>query len=685
MTVKSVDEDKRIIRGIATTPNMDREGDIVEPLGVRFANPMPLLHQHDSRRPVGTVLFDRPTKDGIAFEARIPQVEEPPSLKDRVDTAWSEIKLGLVRGVSIGFMPRKRERLESGGAHFLEIDVFELSLVTIPAHQDAGITFIKQIALAQIASSESEQEPQEKSFDREQRGNTARNAGPVRLIPPPGSSGASFTKSHQLPPGRSGVPIQREGTDMTTKTIAEQITALEATRAGKAARMSEVMQKSIDEGRSTDAAEREEFDTLEQEVDALDGDLKRLRSLEKAAAVAAKPVGEVKNAIDAATARAGITVPAQPIKMKPQREKGIDFARYAMCVAAGRGNLMQSLEIAKSRYGDDDDVVSIMKAAVNAGTTTDTSWAGALVEAYPRFTGDFVSFLRPMTVLGKFGTDGIPALRRVPFNVSIAGQTSGGTGYWVGQGAPKPLTRFDFTTFNIPFSKVAAISVLTEELIRFSNPSAETVVRDQLAAALIERLDIDLLDPNKAEVANVSPASITNGVTPIASTGNDADAIREDVRLMMQAYINANITPSTGVWIMSASVALSLSLMRNSLGQREFPDITMMGGRFEGLPVIVSEYATSDSNGHDIVLVNASDIWLADDDQVTVDASREASLQMLDDPTNNSGTATPTTMVSMFQTNSVAIRCERMIAWKKRRTQAVQLLGNANWGEPGSS
>ncbi len=59
LTVKAVEEDQRIIRGTATTPTPDRVGDIVEPLGVQFRNPLPLLHQHDSDRPVGTVKFDQ--------------------------------------------------------------------------------------------------------------------------------------------------------------------------------------------------------------------------------------------------------------------------------------------------------------------------------------------------------------------------------------------------------------------------------------------------------------------------------------------------------------------------------------------------------------------------------------------------------------------------------------------------
>ena len=77
LTVKRVDDDARIIEGIATTPTPDRMGDIVEPLGVQFKNPSPLLWQHDSTKPVGTVTFGKPTKDGVAFKARIERSTSP--------------------------------------------------------------------------------------------------------------------------------------------------------------------------------------------------------------------------------------------------------------------------------------------------------------------------------------------------------------------------------------------------------------------------------------------------------------------------------------------------------------------------------------------------------------------------------------------------------------------------------
>ena len=139
---------------------------------------------------------------------------------------------------------------------------------------------------------------------------------------------------------------------------------------------------------------------------------------------------------------------------------------------------------------------------------------------------------------------------------------------------------------------------------------------------------------------------------------------------------------------MSATVALALSLMQNPLGQAEFPGISMNGGTLFGLPVIVSEYvpvvtASTDpvDDGAYVVLVNASDIYFADDGDVAVDLSREASLEMADNPAHNSGTPTPAQLVSMFQTNSVAFRAERTLNWMARRANAVQVLSAVKWGQ----
>lgn len=645
--VKAVDAAKRVIAGTATTPNPDRLGDIVEPLGVTFTNPMPLLLHHNSQKPVGRVVFRTPTKHGIEFEATLPALDEPGPLKDRIDEAWQSLKIGLIAGVSIGFRGIETAFMKDGGVRFLKTEVLELSLVTVPANADATIHTIKSLDIGVPAASGT--------------------AADVSLTP----SGVSDIKV---------VHVTTKDARAMKKTTREQISAFEATRQAKSARMSEIMETSGDAGVTLDAAQTEEYDGLETDVKSIDAHLVRLEALELTNKAAATPI--VGDTLEHGTGSRG----HQVITVKETLPPGIEFARYAMCLASAKGDTAQAERIAKVRYPDNPRIIMTLKAAVEAGTTTDTTWAAPLVQ-YQQYAGDFIEFLRPQTIIGKFGANGVPDLRRVPFNVLIKGQTSGGAGYWVGQGAAKPLTKFDYTSVTFGFTKVANIAVITEELARHSTPSAEANVRDSLASALIARMDIDFVDPAHAATANVSPASITNGVTALVTAGSTAANIRTDIAAFMAPFIAADNAPSSGVWIMTTSTALQLSLLYNALGGREFPDLTMKGGTFAGLPVIVSDYLRTlgSPSGNMVVLVNASDVYLADDGQVVIDASREASLQMDDAPTQSSGgVASPsapvaTSTVSMFQTNSIAIRAERIINWAKRRSTAAQWMANVVW------
>ncbi|WP_242218019.1 phage major capsid protein [Shinella zoogloeoides] len=465
------------------------------------------------------------------------------------------------------------------------------------------------------------------------------------------------------------------------KTIAEQISAFEATRVAKAAELETIMTGT--EGETLDAESAEAADTLTDEIKSIDDHLKRLRLVESLKASTAKPVTNVVDTKSGSDARDG-RVPAQ-VRVKQRSEPGIEFARLAKVKALAHLDRESNRDVAKALYGEDSAVYRLVtKANVVAGASVAGNWAEDLVGDETSVYADFAEYLRPMTIVGKFGQGNIPNLRRVPFRTPLIGQTGGGQAYWVGEGKPKPLTAFDFNRTTLDELKVATISVVTEELLRKSSPSADAILRDALAAAVAERIDIDFIDPDKAAAAGVSPASITNGVVAIASSGNDADAIREDIRALMATFVAANNPPTSAVFIMSSANALAVSLMRNPLGQQEFPGITMNGGTLEGIPVIVSEYFAPVSAGGFVALVNASDIYFADEGGVMVDVSREASLQMLDNPTNDVVTPTATSMVSMWQTNSVAFRAERILNWAKRRASAVALLDEVNWGMPGS-
>ncbi|EFJ8124630.1 phage major capsid protein, partial [Escherichia coli] len=183
--------------------------------------------------------------------------------------------------------------------------------------------------------------------------------------------------------------------------------------------------------------EEEHYDNTAAEIRQVDAHLKRLRELETSKAATAQPVKQAGNGNVATVASAPV------IRVEQKLEKGIGFARFAKSLAAAKGVRSEALEVARRQYPDDSRLHHVLKSAVGAGTTTDPQWAGSLSE-YQEYAQDFIDYLRPQTIIGRFGQGGIPALRQVPFNIRVHAQVSGGAAGWVGEGKARPLTKFDF-------------------------------------------------------------------------------------------------------------------------------------------------------------------------------------------------------------------------------------------------
>ncbi len=637
--VKAVDDDAGIIEGIASTPSTDRMGDIVEPKGATFKLPLPLLWQHNAREPLGHVISAKVTDAGIAIRAQIMRGVLP-----EIDRAWTLIKAGLVRGLSIGFRATEEPEPIKGtwGLKFTKWEWLELSAVTIPANSDATIQTIKSI--------------DEEVLSRAVSGHKAKQ---VRIVPPlPAVAGVS---QHS----------QRGATNVNIK---EQIAGFEAKRAANAAAMQKLMADA--EGATLSQEQQQEFDNFASENDEIDGHLKRLRTLEKS-------MGDVVATATPITPKTGMSedtsrrVRAGEGVLRPNANlpKGIGLARYVKAIAQSKGNYDQAIRYAAQWDNSTPEVTEALKSAIAAGTTTDSAWAGPLVYS-ENLTSEFVEYLRPQTIIGKMA-----GLRRVPFNVRYPTQSAGSSVGWVGQGAAKKVGKLTLSYGTLGFAKAAGIVVITQELARFSSPSAELLVRDDLAAEMVYFLDGQFIDPGVAAVANVSPASVLNGASNIrqaAAVWNTAANVETDVKAFLQTFASNEISMGGSYWIMTPDAALALSMIRTTGGENfAYPDINVDGGMWFGLPVITSNSVPhSVSAGSIVALVKPSEVFYADDGAIAVDVSTEASLEMDSAPSGTSATPTAAQLVSMFQTNSMAIRVERVVNWARRRTYGVGYIDN---------
>ncbi|MCC6489163.1 MAG: phage major capsid protein [Candidatus Hydrogenedentes bacterium] len=633
--IKAVNDEEGVIEGIASTPTTDRMGDIVEPKGAEFKLPLPLLWQHSARDPLGHVISAKVTDAGIAIKAKILRGVLP-----EIDRAWALIKAGLVRGLSIGFRSIEDSDIKgTWGRRFTKWEWLELSAVTIPANSEATIQTIK-------------------SIDEELLRSTA-----------PGQPAQRNVVVRIKSSGASDIPQPKQGA--TNMNLKEQIAGFEAKRAANVAAMTQLMKDA--EGATLDAGKQEEYDTLEAEVSQIDGHLKRLKTLEKMNADTATPVPTSAGTTEDTSrrVRAGEGV----LRPNANLPKGMGLARYAKALAFSKGNYESAIKYAEQWNTSTPEVVEALKAAVAAGTTSDAAWAGPLVYS-ENLTSEFVEYLRPQTIIGK-----MPGLRRVPFNVRYPTQSAGASVGWVGQGAAKKVGKLQLSYGTLGFAKAAGIVVITQELARFSSPSAELMVRDDLASEMRYFLDAQFIDPGVAAVANVNPASVLNGASNVrqaAAAWTTAANVETDVKAFLATFATQEISLDGAVWVMTPDAALALSMIRTTGGENfAYPGINMMGGTWFGMPVITSNAVPhSTSAGSIVALVKQSEVFLADDGAIAIDVSTEASLEMDSAPSGSSATPTAAQLVSMFQTNSMAIRCERVINWSRRRSYGVGYIDN---------
>jgi phage head maturation protease len=139
----SVDAGKMRIRSVITTADPDRAGDVVVPDGLRNAdefmlNPVVLwAHNRSAFPPIGTCEWLDPQPRRVVAETRfargVPFAEDIFRLYEQ----------GVLRGWSIGFVPRKARRLPQTspavppGLWVSEWDLLEYSAVPIPENPGA--------------------------------------------------------------------------------------------------------------------------------------------------------------------------------------------------------------------------------------------------------------------------------------------------------------------------------------------------------------------------------------------------------------------------------------------------------------------------------------------------------------------------------------------------------------------
>lgn len=396
-------------------------------------------------------------------------------------------------------------------------------------------------------------------------------------------------------------------------------------------------------GTELSAEQLDAFNADSAEFDRLTAQIERAQTAERLAAAAAVPVDPVR----------GATVPAEP---RTPVAAGSNLACMVMSIAAaGRDNRAAALHAEQMGF-------SGVAAALNRSTST----AGGYIVP-PGYVAEMVELLRPASVVRSFNPRVIPMPNG---QLNMGRQNGSASASYTGESVDITKSEQTFGNLVMTAKKLTSLVPVSNDLVRYSNPQAMTVVLDDMRQVMGLRQDIafirddgtgDLIKGMRwlADSANVIAANATVNVQNITTDAGKAKS----------AIKRANVPLVNTGWLMHPDVEQYLMDLRNTDGTFAFPE--MERGVFRGLPYKTTTQIPvnlgAGTNETEVYLVEFSQILIADSLEMVLDVSAEASYKE------------GSTLVSAFSRDETVVRAVQAHDFGARHTKALAVLTGVRW------
>lgn len=393
---------------------------------------------------------------------------------------------------------------------------------------------------------------------------------------------------------------------------------------------------------------------------------------------AGRQVAEVvTEAVDAALSKAAeqpqmasrlFGAPA-PTKTPTPQERGILFARYVRALAGGRNDKERAVRVAKA-WGYDDVADALQKSIEKAMSAGDPTAGGFLVPT--EFSQDVIELLRASAVVRSLNPVMMPMTSG---SVKVPRITSGTTASYVGENANITKTGVGTGQLTLTFKKLAALVPISNDLLRYSAPSADGIVRDDAIRALSAREDLAFIS---GDGTSGTPKGLLNWV----AAGNKFDAnstvnlanVTADLGKAMQKIMDANITlviqqgATGGVdvrpgWIFSPQQWKYLTTVLTGTSQYAFRD-EMLRGTLWGFPYRV----TTQCDNSRVYFGAFAHAVIGESLGLIVDASAEAAYH---DGSN---------VIAAFSQDQTVIRVIAEHDFALRHDAAFAVIESVTWG-----
>lgn len=318
--------------------------------------------------------------------------------------------------------------------------------------------------------------------------------------------------------------------------------------------------------------------------------------------------------------------------IEPIRMQNKTFIRAAIAKAADGHN---AALYAENRWGEHSVEAAYIKAAVNPMVAGADATGALTVGKISR--SEFVQAVFSRSILGQMqGLVQVPAITRVNVEASPV------AGAFFGEGTGLPLAQGNIGVYLSDKRKAGVCTVISQELVRATDDTAEATLTGILVRALSRAVDNAFVGSQARD--NVSPEGLAAAATQANGFNAGIDAFTGDIT---QACVLVN--PLTAISLRSPTET----------------QITARGGFYGGMPAICS-YGVPMGK---LFITDATRVLAYIGDAV-VDAMGHADVYGL------SGVAA-NVPVNMFQTSQVALAAQQYIDWQFVPGAAVEVALSA--------
>jgi hypothetical protein len=336
-------------------------------------------------------------------------------------------------------------------------------------------------------------------------------------------------------------------------------------------------------------------------------------------------------------------------QMPPALPPGNLFWRSLTAQAVAQATRRSTLEVAARLWPSDGTLHMVLRAASAPATLTTSPWAPDLGH---KIVIDALEGLGPTSAGAQLLLESLVLNFDRNATISAPGFVAGASNAgFVAEGAPIPVKQLASTAVQLTPKKLAAIGVLTREMVESSN--AEQLVGDVLKRGAALALDAALFGSAAATAA--APAGLRNGIsttTPSAAT-DPLQQFYEDCANLINA---TSAVGSNGPFVFIGSPGR----------------VAAMVMRFVLQPGNVNVLA-SNAVGNDLVCVAPRALVCALDPEPVIESASAGTLHMEDTTPLDivSGGVSASPVKSMFQTESWAIKMRWPVTWAARDPRAV--------------